>query len=166
MQNTTTIKFKKLAIWDIVILGIIYLVPSLSHLFSIQLYLLDPMRIVLLGSLLFFRDYKNAYFLAFTLPLFSFIVGGHPIFLKSLLISFELFTNVGLLVVFINKGKTTFIKILLSIIISKLLYYVVKYVVIVTGLWETQLVSTALWAQLFVAIVISFSFVVIERRRV
>lgn len=165
MNKPYSIQLGKMAFWDIIILGAIYLLPTFSHFLSFPLYLLDPMRIAVLGSFLFLRDQKNAYFLALTLSLFSCIVGGHPAFLKSLLISFELFMNVFILVGLTKRYRISFIYVFLSIVVSKLLYYAVKYAVIATGLLEGQIVATSLWLQLLVAIIISLTFVVIDRRR-
>ena len=166
MNKISGIELSKIAFWDGIIIGAIYLLPTFSHFFSVPLYILDPMRIAVLGSYLFLRNQKNAFLLAITLPFFSFVVGGHPVFLKSLLISFELFINVFILDGLEKKCRITFFHVILSILVSKLFYYALKYAVIAAGLLEGQFVDTSLWIQLIVTIIISMLFVVVDRKRV
>jgi hypothetical protein len=75
MTNTATLiytgKKYKTAILDVTALLIIYLTPAISHLFSFPVYLLEPMRIMLILAVVH-TSRKNAYLLALTLPLFSF----------------------------------------------------------------------------------------------
>lgn len=44
---------------DIILLTVIYFLPTISHLIGFPLYLLDPMRIVVLGSLLILGNKKT-----------------------------------------------------------------------------------------------------------
>ncbi len=81
--------------FDILALLFIYLVPTFSHLISIPIYLYEPMRIMLILAMVH-TTRRNAYIITLTLPLFSFIVSFHPVFLKSILIAGELALNVAL----------------------------------------------------------------------
>ena len=144
----------------------ILFVPALSHLTSLPLYLLDPMRLAVLGVLLITRDWKNTLALAVLLPLFSTLVSGHPLFPKCVLISVELATNVllfeGLLRLLgrkiSGKGVVSGMSAFLSIILSKTFYYLLKWGVIALGWMQMEVVSTALWTQLLVALALSLFF--------
>lgn len=151
-------KYIKITLWDVLLLGTVYLLPTFSHLLGVPLYLIDPMRIMVLGSVLLLKNKMNAYLLAFTLPLFSFLVSGHPIFLKNFLISIELGVNVFLFFTFFHKIRIIFPSIFLSIIGSKLIYYILKYFMIVIGLLHTNIISTSLWIQWSVVLSISIIF--------
>src|SRR6056297_3145024 len=83
------------ALFDLAAIAFIYFIPAISHMLSIPLYLLEPMRIILILALV--HTHKvNAYVLAATLPFFTFLVSGHPILPKAFLISAELVLNVFL----------------------------------------------------------------------
>lgn len=160
MNSVNTIgSYKVITVDVIIVLLLIYAVPALSHLTSIPFYLLDPMRVLVLGSYLYLRGNKsNALFLAITLPLVSFLLSGHPVFPKNLLISFELAINILLIDMLVKKSQYIFFAVLLSILISKLVYYLVKWLLIMGGLLDTGIVDTNIWIQLCVACVLSFLF--------
>ena len=142
---------------DYIAVFLVYMIPTISHLISLPLYKFEPMRWVLLLNLLFIGDKKNAYIMAATLPLFSFFVGSHPVFIKALIMALELLANVFLFVQLskrINNGIAMFV----SIVVSKLVYYVIKYICISFGLLVSNMVSTSITIQLIVAIVISLAF--------
>ena len=170
---------------DAAALLFIFAVPALSHLFSVPFYLIDPMRVAVLGALLVSRNWKNGLALAVALPLFSFAVSGHPVFPKCLLIAAELSVNVLLFVwlsrIFVRSaspssfasspengsaakapgsaavvGAAAFV----SILLSKALYYGLKALVLSAGLMQMELISTALWVQLAVAALLSLGFAI------
>ena len=163
MNTTSSLQLTKVLSWDIVILTAIYFVPTLSHLTSFPLYLFDPMRFAVLGSLLFLRDYKNTFFMAVSLPMFSYLIGGHPVLLKSALISMELMVNVALILYLKDKVRPIFGVVLASIIISKIVYYIVKYALISFSLLNADLLATSLLMQIVVALFISVSFSLIYK---
>lgn len=177
-MTTSTTKALRLGITDAGALLLIYLLPTLSHITSVPFYLLDPMRIAVLGALLCTRDWKNSLVLAVTLPLFSALIGMHPIFPKCALIAVELSVNVLLFAWFMHLvdkriasgavrnstaaqalsiGSAAFA----SILLSKLLYYGLKAAVLSAGLMQMSLVSTALWIQLLVAVALSIGFALV-----
>ena len=168
---------------DAVALLFVYLVPTLSHLTSLPFYMIDPMRVAVLGALLVSKDWKNGLLLALSLPLFSFAVSGHPVFPKCLLIAAELSVNVLLFVwlsrIFVRSaspssfasspengsaakapGSAAIVGVaaFVSILLSKALYYGLKALVLSAGLMQTELISTALLVQLAVALLISVGF--------
>ena len=152
---------------DVVALLFVLFVPTLSHLSSVPFYLLDPMRLAVLGVLLATRDWKNSLALAVVIPLFSMAISGHPVFPKCLLISVELATNIllfeGLMRLMgkyyakrpgIVSGASAF----LSILLSKGVYYLLKWMVIAFDWMNMELISTGLWIQLLVALAVSVIF--------
>lgn len=152
-----------IGVTDAVAVLFIYLVPTLSHLTSLPFYLIDPMRLAVLGALLATKNWKNALVLAVTLPLFSSAVGMHPIFPKCALIATELVVNVLLFVWLVRVGKRRIgvgLAAFASILLSKCLYYGLKALVLGAGLMQMELVSTALWVQLVVAVLISVLFTI------
>lgn len=173
MEKAAVLKRDLLA--DAVALTFVLVVPALSHLTAIPFYLIDPMRVAALGVLLATRDWKNSLALALLLPVFSMLVSGHPVFPKCLLISVELGSNVLLLAWFSRilgrlwpsrPGITTGIAAFVSIFASKGLYYLLKLAVISAGWLQMDLISTALWVQLLVAVAISAIFALVAARLV
>ena len=135
----------------------VFAVPALSHLTSVPFYLLDPMRMAVLGALLFSKNWKNALVLALALPLFSFAVSGHPVYPKFLLIAAELSVNV-LLFAWLSRKMNAGIAAFVSILLSKVLYYGFKAAVLSAGLLQAELISTTIWWQLGVAVGLSAAF--------
>ena len=144
----------KIAIVDILAITVIYFLPTLSHLLAFPLYLIEPMRIMLIFALVHTRK-ENAIFIAISLPLFSYLISAHPQMPKTILISFELLVNVGLFFFIKSKINNLFVTALISIIASKVLYYIAKFAFIQFALIGGSLVSTPLYIQLIVTIVLS-----------
>lgn len=142
-------------------------VPALSHLTSVPFYLLDPMRLAVLGALLASRSRVNGLVLAVALPLVSFAISGHPVFPKCLVIAAELSVNVLLFSWLVKAFSAAPVRIglaaFISILLSKVFYYGLKALVLGAGLMQMELVSTALWVQLVVAVMISAGFAFIWR---
>lgn len=139
---------------DLSALAFIYLVPTFSHLLSIPLYLIEPMRLMLVLALVH-TSRQNSYLLALTLPLFSFIISGHPLFAKMLLIAMELSVNVFLFYLLAHRMKHVFPAVFLSIVLSKAIYYLLKFALIQLAVIPTGLVATPLLLQLIMALVFS-----------
>ena len=153
-----------IGITDAFALLLIFAVPALSHLTAVPFYLLDPMRIAVLGALLCTGSTKNSLALSIALPLMSLVLSGHPVFPKCALIAVELAANV-LLFAWLAKKMNAGIAVFISIIASKVLYYALKAAVLSAGLLEMGLVSTSLWIQLVVALVFAAAFALFGNRR-
>ncbi len=134
-------------------LAFIYLIPTFSHLLSFPLYYIEPMRLMVVIAIIHSHRY-NAYALAITLPLFSFAVAAHPVFIKSILISIELLFMVWLFYR-LSQYLNSFANILLSIWASKILYYGLKYIAILTLLPKEHLVATPIHLQVITSVVFS-----------
>jgi len=139
---------------NIFALVFIYITPAISHLVAYPIYYFEPMRVFLIFTMVHTKK-KNAYILALTLPLFSFLVSSHPSLVKTALITFELSLNVFLFYLLSEKIKNNFLAIFLSISISKIVYYAIKYFLINLTLLNSGLISTSILIQLGTTIVLS-----------
>ena len=148
---------------DIIAIAVIMFLPAISHIMPFPLYYLDPMRLVLLGVYFVNRNHKNAYLLAIGLPIFSMLYSGHPVFYKAILISFELLVNMVVLHLLFRKGLNIFFAVFLSIILSKIVYYVFKFLFIEWSLISGKLFSTSLIIQMIIAIGLSAVFFLFGR---
>lgn len=161
MNNTISLGLKDFRLseilFDLAAILFVYFTPALSHMLSVPVYLADPMRIVILLSLAHTSS-KNAYLIALTLPLFSYFISMHPVFLKSLLITSELLLNIFLFYKLSEYIKNNFLLMFTSILISKLFYYAAKYVLLSTTLLQGELVSTPMEIQIVVMFLISAYF--------
>jgi len=159
MENTIAYSYKKnirYLLFDAGALSFIYFVPALSHLLNIPVYLYDPMRLMLFLSLTF-SSRNNSFIIALSLPFFSYLISSHPSVIKSALIAVELSLNVFLFYLFVEMLTNKFTAAFLSIVISKVIYYLLKFALISFAFLEGDLISTPIYIQFFVAIVLSLS---------
>lgn len=133
-------------ILNIIAVTFIFFVPAISHLLKLPVYLIEPMRVMLVLAMVH-TNRTNAYILALGLPVFSFLVSGHPIFFKMVLIAAELSFNVWLFYRFRNH-MNAFFAVFSSIIISKAAYYLIKFGLISFVVLQERLISTPLYFQL------------------
>lgn len=151
---------------DAIIFLLVYLIPAFSHLTPFPLYLAEPMRIIMLCGYFMSTNRINTYFIAFTIPLFSMMITGHPVLFKSFLIGFELMANVFFLDIFLKRwSKFAFPALITSIILSKVFYYFMKYLFTNWELIDGKLLSTSIQLQLCSAVVISFFYYLVIRFR-
>ncbi len=134
------------SVFDLFAIAVIYLIPVFSHLFALPIYYIEPMRLMLILAIAH-TSKKNAYIIAATLPLFSYAVSAHPVFLKTLLISGELLLNVWFFFFLQEKLKNKFGAMVLSIGLSKVAYYALKFALLSAVLLEGSLISTPLAIQ-------------------
>lgn len=139
---------------DFSLLLFIYLIPAISHLFAFPIYYLDPMRIALVIALIH-TSKKNSFLIVLTLPIFSFFISAHPQIMKAFLLSGELLINLSLFFLLNVKIKNIFTSFLLSIIASKIIYYLIKSTFINYGLIDDKLFSTPFYFQIGSAVVLS-----------
>jgi hypothetical protein len=141
-------------VFDLLALLFIYLVPAISHLLSFPVYYLEPMRIMLILAIVH-TTRKNAYLIAFTLPLFSLIISAHPSLIKTSLITSELLLNVWLFLFISEKLSNKILSVFLSIIVSKVLYYLIKFLLINSAVMGGDLISTPIYIQIIMLFVLS-----------
>ena len=147
---------------DFSLLLMIYFLPAISHLFAFPVYYLDPMRIALVVALIH-TSKKNAYIIALTLPLFSFLISSHPQIIKSFLLSAELVINLSLFYLLKDKLKNVFTSLFISILISKVIYYLLKFALISFALLNDRLFSTPFYFQLISAVLLSTYIYLVNR---
>jgi len=157
-QNIIAVDLKskkvRYLVTDIFIVGIIYILPTLSHLTSVPFYLFEPMRLALVFSIIV-TNQKNSILIALSLPAISLIISSHPNFAKSILIMFELTINVILFYKFSKNLNNTFVVMFLSILIAKLFYYSSKFLFLKLEYLQGDLISTPIWIQWLVLIILS-----------
>ena len=164
LSKRNTVNISRSIVTDIVLLGVIYLLPTISHLLAIPLYLLDPMRIVIFASILISNNKYNSYLLAATIPLFSYFFGGHPVFLKSMIISIELLANVMIFWFLMKRWKNVFWITLSSILFAKVIYYVLKILFVELGYLQMDIVSSSVTVQVVVSVVLSSLMFIFQKR--
>lgn len=142
-------------IFDILSVLIIYFIPVLSHLTALPIYYFEPMRILLILALIH-TSRSNAFILALTLPAFSFVVSAHPTLIKTGLITLELTLNVVFFFALTSVFKNRYVNVMLSIIGSKIIYYILKYILISTAVLGTGLISTPLYFQIALTLLLTF----------
>lgn len=167
-MKTTAIS-KPLVINSLIInslaLLLIYFTPAISHLMNFPLYLVEPMRIMLILAMVH-SDRRNAYLLAVTLPLFSFAVSGHPLFYKMLLITTELMLNVWIFFLLNSRLKNAFASMFFAIVLSKIVYYLLKAGFISFALIGPGLFSTPVWIQLLTTLIFTgYTFLMSKKIR-
>jgi len=150
---------------DVVLLAALYLLPSFSHLTALPLYKLEPMRIALIVALLFTHR-ANAYLIAFTIPLASAWITGHPPPLKAVLMGIEFSVLVASYTHLVNKDRIpAFVALASAILLGKAVYYSMKFVALSAGWLGGSLVSTPVQTQLILAVGTAAIFALVEHRR-
>lgn len=166
MENVVSLPAVKskvgIVIFDFIILCFIYFLPAISHLLVFPLYHFEPMRFALVFTLLHTTK-RNTFIIALTLPLFSFLISSHPSIIKAGLLTSELLLNVFLYLLFIKKLKNRIIALIASILISKFVYYSLKYLSIESGILMDKLFSTPFYYQAITLLLISMYVFFFER---
>ena len=129
---------------DVLLCAAAVAVPALSHAAAYPLYLFDPMRLLLFAAILG-SSRRNALLMALWLPLLSLLTSGHPVFPKVVLIQGELVLNT-LIFYGLAQGTDRFVLgAAVSVLASKVVYYLAKFVLIRTALLGGDLFATP-WA--------------------
>ena len=149
---------------DLLIIGFICLLPTITHLTSVPFYLFEPMRFAMVLAIIF-TNRNNSLLIAATLPLISILISSHPDLTKGLLISIELLLNIVLFYYLTMRLNTIIIAMFVSTLISKLLYYTSKLFFIKVGFISGELISTPLWIQYIVVVGLSIFASVLFRKK-
>jgi hypothetical protein len=149
------------AVLDAALLAAACLIPAVSHLTALPLYMLNPMLALLLAGMLIGRDWRNALLLAVLLPAVSCLVVGMPTAAKMVCMMAELATVAAVFYTIKNfEFRISNFKIgvlpavLVSIVAAKVVYYAMKALIIVPAVlvgteWTVQLLAVMLWGGLF-----------------
>ena len=156
MENIKSNKIVRLALTDVALVGAACLIPTVSHLLAVPLYMLNPMLALLLAGLLLGRDWRNALLLAVLMPLVSCLVTGMPAAPKMVCMMAELATVATLFGV-LSRRWAALPAVLTAVLAGKVVYYLLKALVIapavlVGTVWWLQLGAVLLWCGLFVLI--------------
>ncbi len=147
---------------DMAALAFILLVPSLAHLFSFPVYMLEPMRVMVILSLAH-STRQNSYLLALALPAFSFLVSGHPEAVKMMIITAELVLNVFLFYLVAARTRNFFVSGLLSIAASKVFCYLAYLAFFSLAFVKEEAATVFLVVQLLTTLVFSGYLYVINK---
>lgn len=152
-------------VFDLMALLAIYLVPAISHMLSFPVYYIEPMRIMLILAVVH-TTRKNAYLIALTLPLFSLLISAHPALVKTSLITSELLLNVWLFFLLSEKISNKMLSMFFSIILSKIFYYLLKFLLINSAVMSGNLISTPVYIQIVMLFLLSgYVYLISYRRR-
>ena len=157
---------RQMVLVDLLVLLAIFLIPGISHLTHLPFYYLEPMRFFLLASFFLTRNRTNTLLLSLLIPVFSWLVSGHPVFIKALLIGAELAINGYLLMWFLNKRWNLLLALTVSMITSKIFYYLLKYFVVSTGILNMEIISTDIGIQCIGITVIAIILFAVFRKKV
>ena len=133
---------------DLFILGLVCLIPSVSHAVAFPLYRLNPMLLCLLGSMLLVGNRANAYVLAVLMPTVSMLVTGMPLFSNYVCMVPELLVTVGLLT-FMERRTNVFVATVVAAVVGKVVFYSLRAMLFAPAV----LVGTSVWLQLAVIVV-------------
>lgn len=138
---------------DACLLTLACLVPAVSHITALPLYMFNPMLALLLAGMLFGRDWRNALVLAVLMPLVSCLLVGMPAAPKMVCMVAELATVTGLFHL-LSRRWAVLPSVLVSILVAKVVYYATKALVVAPAVlvgtdWKIQLLVVMLWGGLF-----------------
>jgi len=142
----------------------IVLAPALAHLANFPIYYIEPMRLMLILALAHTQK-ANAYALALSLPLVSFLFSGHPEVVKMLIITAELTLNVWLFYFIFKKTSRTFISIFLSIVVSKIFCYSLYLVFFSWTFFISETQTIFLISQLIATVLFSTYLYLVMKRQ-
>jgi hypothetical protein len=147
-------EFIKSACIDAAALAFIYFTPVLAHLAAFPVYMIEPMRIMVILSMAH-SSRGNSYLLALTLPFFSFITTSHPEFFKMLIITCELVLNVFLFYWLSVRIKNVFLSMISAIITSKIVCYLLYFIFFSMAFVRNESDTTFLAVQLITTLIFS-----------
>lgn len=154
MIEVKTKPMVKFAVMDTLLVGAVCLIPAVSHLFAVPLYMLNPMMALLLAGVLLGRDWRNALVLAVLMPLLSSLLTGMPTAPKMACMMAEMATVAGLLSLLLKVRWNVYAAAFTALVAGKAVYYALKALVmapevLVGTAWWIQLLTVALWGGLF-----------------
>ena len=162
--NTTQSIWRTMAIDAALIVGAC-LVPTLSHIFAVPLYQLNPMLLMLVAGMLLVKDRRNAMLLAVLMPVVSMVAVGMPSPLKAVCMVAELLTVVSIASmgvwqrVKMNTRLAGFASLLTAMLCGKVVYYALKALL----LSSATLIGTPWGIQLAVAVSAALLYALLKK---
>lgn len=154
----------KVLILDIFAFAAVWLTPVIGRLIGLPFYMIEPMRLMVVLSIAH-TSRGNSYFLAATLPLFSWAVTGHPEFYKMLVITVEIGINVFLFYYLLRRIDSILLSMIISIVISKVLCYALYLVSFSMMFIREEAEPSFMMAQVITTLVFSFYVVIILQKK-
>lgn len=138
---------------DVALIVILCITPTLSHLTGVSYHYFEPMRIALFMGLLLVNDRRNGYLLAVLLPVSSTFLSGMPTPPICLLMVIELVLNIFIFHQLTRATKSAFVGMLTGTIVSKIVFRVLKLVILSNGAH----LATSMFANWQLQLVVSFA---------
>lgn len=136
-----------------------------SHHIGLPLYKINPMHWILYFVIIFKKPTLSTIaVLAIALPFTSSILTGYPLFIKSLIIVLELLTY-GFIFSLLLKCNSIFVPYILSQIAGHTIYYGVKYYLIKAEILNSLLISSSIFFQLTISIVLGISILIVNEQQ-
>jgi hypothetical protein len=155
---------QKALILDVVALAVVFFIPVAADLLQLPFYMIEPMRLMVIISIAH-SNRINSCLLAFTLPLFSWAVSGHPEFFKMLVMTAELGINVFLFYFLLKKLDHVFLTMIASILISKIFCYTLYLIFFPMMFLREEAEPSFLVSQVITTLLFSFYVSVLFRKR-
>lgn len=149
---------------DAALLTVACMIPAVSHLLALPIYMLNPMLMVVVAGMLLVNSKWNAYILALAVPFFTCLVTGMPTPLGALCMVCEYATvaTVFYLVGGRRSGfRWAFGSILAAIVAGKAVYYFAKWILV----RPEQLIGTSVVWQTVSVLAISVVFALLWYRK-
>ena len=164
MQTSSLVKSHlRTVIIDAALIVLLCLTPALSHFFGVSYHYFEPMRIALFAGLLLVDDKRNGYLLAALLPVASMLISGMPTPPICALMVLELMLNVFIFHLITKVSKSAFVGMLTGIVLSKVVFRLLKWGVISQGMMQTSELIANWQVQLVVAVVFAAVFALVLR---
>jgi hypothetical protein len=151
---------------DIAALAVVFLTPTLGQMIQAPFWMIEPMRLMVIISIAH-TGRLNSFLLAAILPLFSWMVSGHPLFLKMIIMTVELLINVSVFYLLMKKVEAVFLSMLIAIVGSKIICYTLYLVFssVVNVDLESETETGFLIAQVITTLLFSTYTLLILRRK-
>ena len=98
---------------------------------------------------------ENSYILALLLPAVSYLFSNHPSVIKTFILSGDLLLNIFLYFSLIKSKINKFLLMSMCIVVSKLAYYLVKYLLTQFSVLKGDLIATPLYIQILIVTILS-----------
>jgi hypothetical protein len=126
--------------------------------------MIEPMRFMVVLSIAYVSR-SNSYLLALTLPMFSWVVSGHPEFYKTLVMTAELVLNVFLFYYLVKRIDSVFLSMVISIVVSKIFCYALYLVFFSIMFIEEEAEPVFLIAQVITTVLFSSYLSIILQKK-
>ena len=149
---------------DVALLAVACLIPTLTHLFALPLYQLNPMLLVLLTGMLLVENRLNGFVLAILLPVVSMLAVGMPAPAKAFCMAVEfsmvIFAS-GLLLSRCRSRLAVFGAMVAAMLCGKVVYYGLKALIMAPSV----LVTTPVLTQFLVVVAAALLFALFAKRQ-